>query len=33
MVQLYCKRIRAGLMTLDDVPIRWREAVREALGE
>lgn len=31
MVQLYVKRIRAGLMTLDDVPIRWREAVREAL--
>ena len=33
MVQLYVKRIRAGLMTIDDVPIRWRDAVREALGE
>lgn len=33
MVSLYVKRIRAGLMTIDDVPIRWREAVREALGE
>ena len=33
MVALYVKRIKAGLMTIDDVPIRWREAVREALGE
>ena len=33
MVALYVKRIRAGLMTIDEVPIRWREAVREALGE
>lgn len=33
MVTLYVKRIRAGLMTIDEVPIRWREAVREALGE
>ena len=33
MIALYCKRIRAGLMTIDDVPQRWREAVREALGE
>ncbi len=33
MIALYVKRIRAGLMTIDDVPIRWRNAVREALGE
>ena len=33
MVQLYVKRIRAGLMTIDDVPLRWREAVRKALEE
>ena len=33
MVSLYVKRIRAGLMTIDDVPIRWREAVRKALEE
>ena len=33
MVSLYVKRIRAGLMTIDEVPIRWRDAVREALGE
>lgn len=33
MVKLYVKKIRAGEMTIDDVPLRWREAVREALGE
>jgi hypothetical protein len=33
MVSLYVKRIRAGLMTIDDVPIRWREEVRKALEE
>ena len=31
MVSLYVKRIRAGLMTIDDVPARWRKAVEEAL--
>lgn len=33
MVQLYVKRIRAGLMTIDDVPARWREEVRKALED
>ena len=33
MVKIYVRRIEAGLMTLQDVPERWREAVREALGE
>ena len=33
MVELYVTRIRAGKMTLDQVPARWREAVREALDE
>ena len=33
MVALYVKRIKAGLMTIDDVPIRWRKAVEEALEE
>ena len=33
MVALYVKRIKAGLMTIDDVPLRWREAVRKALEE
>lgn len=32
MVKIYVRKIRAGEMTLDDVPLRWREAVREALG-
>lgn len=31
MVAFYVKRIRAGKMTLEEVPPRWREAVREAL--
>lgn len=31
MVKLYVRKIKAGQMTLEDVPIRWREAVREAL--
>jgi hypothetical protein len=33
MVNLYVKRIKAGLMTLDEVPARWREEVRKALEE
>lgn len=33
MVKLYVRKIRAGEMTLDQVPLRWREAVREALDE
>lgn len=31
MVAIYVRRIRAGIMTLEEVPVRWREAVREAL--
>ena len=31
MVKLYVKKIKAGEMTLDQVPEHWREAVREAL--
>ena len=33
MAKLYAKRIKAGLMTIDDVPMRWRDAVSELLGE
>lgn len=33
MVKLYVKRIKAGLMTLDEVPARWHEEVRAALEE
>jgi hypothetical protein len=32
MVAIYVKRIRAGLMTLDQVPLRWRDAVEELLA-
>ena len=33
MVALYVKRIKAGLMTLEDVPLRWRAEVEKALEE
>ena len=32
MVKLYVRKIKAGEMTLDEVPARWREEVRKALG-
>ena len=33
MVKLYVKKIRAGQMTLEQVPEKWREAVREELAK
>jgi hypothetical protein len=33
MVNIYVRKIRAGEMTLEDVPVRWREKVREALEQ
>lgn len=33
IVELYVRKIRAGEMTIDDVPARWRESVRKALEE
>ena len=33
MVKIYVRKIKNGEMTLEDVPVRWREAVREALEE
>lgn len=33
MVAIYVRRIKEGKMTIEDVPERWRDAVREALGE
>ena len=33
MVAVYVRMIKAGKMRLEDVPTRWREAVREALEE
>jgi hypothetical protein len=32
MVKLYVRRIRAGKMTLEEVPEYWRDAVEEALN-
>ena len=32
MVSFYVKRIKNGLMTIDDVPPRWKDAVKEALS-
>ena len=31
MVNFYVKRILEGKMTIDEIPEKWREAVREAL--
>ena len=31
MVRFYVNRIKHGLMTLEEVPERWREAVRQEL--
>lgn len=31
MVAIYVRWIREGRMTLEDVPVRWREEVREVL--
>lgn len=33
MVKIYVRKILAGELTLEDVPLRWREKVRKALGE
>ena len=31
MVKFYVDRIKVGKLTIEQVPARWREAVREAL--
>ncbi len=31
MPKLYCKRIKAGTMTIEDVPEHWRAAVQALL--
>lgn len=33
MAKIYYRRIIAGLMTIEDVPARWREAVQKMLDE
>ena len=32
MVKIYVRKIKAGQLTIDEVPERWREAVQEALN-
>ena len=31
MVKIYVRKIKAGQMTIEEVPERWREAVQAAL--
>ena len=33
MVNFYVRQIKAGKMTLDQIPARWYEAVKAALEE
>ena len=33
MAKIYYRRIKAGEMTINDVPARWREAVQKLLDE
>ena len=33
MARIYCNRILAGIMTLEDVPARWRGQVEKMLEE
>lgn len=32
MAKIYCKRIKAELMTLDEVPVKWRKEVEASLS-
>ncbi len=33
MAKIYYRKIKAGKMTIDDVPERWKEAVQALLDE
>lgn len=33
MAKIYARRIREGIMTIDDVPERWKAATEKLLGE
>lgn len=33
MAKIYYKRIKAGIMTIDEVPERWRASVQAMLDE
>ena len=32
MTKIYYKRIKAGIMTLDEVPDKWKKAVEDMLN-
>ena len=33
MAKIYYRKIKAGQMTIDEVPERWRDAVQALLGQ
>ena len=33
MAKIYYRRIKAGIMTIEEVPVRWRAAVQAMLDE
>lgn len=33
MIAIYVRWIKGGKLTIDDVPVKWREAVKKALNE
>ncbi len=33
MAKIYYNRIKSGIMTIDEVPLRWRAAVQALLNE
>jgi hypothetical protein len=33
MIEIYVRRIKDGLMTLEDVPQKWREEVGKQINE
>ena len=33
MAKIYVRWIKAGKMTIDDVPKRWQDAVKKLLGD
>lgn len=33
MAKIYYRRIKAGIMTIEEVPMRWREEVQRMLDE
>lgn len=33
MVKIYVDLIKAGIKTIDDVPTKWRDAVKKALED